>query len=136
MHWSAGRCVSSSTRQINFGQNTERDLLGIGHRLFSRSLLSRCRGCLSLQSESHCRRASRLPRENRRSLSVGLAVLPIRQLFNRFRNNVRAVIIDNTNIRIDECKIYFQKAANHGYLVLLAEPRTSWKRDVDVLAGL
>ena len=52
-----------------------------------------------------------------------------------FRNNVLAVIIDNTNIRMDECKTYFQKAASHGYIVLIVEPRTSWKRDVDILSG-
>lgn len=51
----------------------------------------------------------------------------------RSRNGILAVIIDNTNIRMDECKPYFQKASNHGYVVIIVEPRTSWKRDADVL---
>lgn len=50
------------------------------------------------------------------------------------RNNTLAVIIDNTNIRHDECRTYFQKAARYGYLVIIVEPRTSWKRDADILA--
>lgn len=51
------------------------------------------------------------------------------------RTNVLAVIIDNTNIRMDECKIYFQKASSYGYVVIIVEPRTSWKRDADILNG-
>lgn len=37
---------------------------------------------------------------------------------------------------MDECKPYFQKASNYGYVVIIVEPRTSWKRDADVLISL
>jgi hypothetical protein len=46
------------------------------------------------------------------------------------------VIIDNTNIRMDECKPYFQKASNYGYVVIIVEPRTNWKRDANILMSL
>ncbi|CAF4644527.1 unnamed protein product [Rotaria socialis] len=49
------------------------------------------------------------------------------------KNNVLAVIVDNTNIRTDECKHYFQKASNYGYVVIIVEPRTDWKRDANTL---
>lgn len=49
------------------------------------------------------------------------------------RNKVLAVIIDNTNIRADECRPYFQKATNYGYAVIIVEPRTNWKRDANQL---
>ncbi|CAF2510651.1 unnamed protein product [Rotaria sp. Silwood2] len=49
------------------------------------------------------------------------------------KNNILAVIVDNTNIRVDECKPYFQKATNYGYVVIVVEPRTSWKRDANIL---
>ena len=51
------------------------------------------------------------------------------------RTGVLTVIIDNTNVRLDECRPYFEKANRYGYLILVVEPRTSWKRDVDILAG-
>ena len=51
------------------------------------------------------------------------------------RNNILAVIIDNTNIRMDECRPYFQKASTYGYIVIVIEPRTNWKRDTDILAS-
>ena len=51
------------------------------------------------------------------------------------RNNVLAVIIDNTNIRVDECRPYFQKASAYGYIVIIVEPRTNWKRDANILNG-
>ena len=51
------------------------------------------------------------------------------------RNTTLAVIIDNTNIRADECRPYFQKASQYGYVVIIVEPRTPWKHDVNVLAG-
>ncbi|CAF1278743.1 unnamed protein product, partial [Adineta ricciae] len=49
------------------------------------------------------------------------------------KNNVLAVIIDNTNIRMDECRPYFQKASTYGYIVIIVEPRTNWKRDANIL---
>ncbi|CAF3566125.1 unnamed protein product [Rotaria sordida] len=49
------------------------------------------------------------------------------------KNNILAVIVDNTNIRMDECKPYFQKASNYGYIVIIVEPRTNWKRDANIL---
>ncbi|CAF3350356.1 unnamed protein product [Rotaria sp. Silwood1] len=56
-----------------------------------------------------------------------------RQTEDACKNNVLAVIVDNTNIRMDECKPYFQKASNYGYIVIIVEPRTSWKRDTNIL---
>ena len=70
-----------------------------------------------------------------RSTCVKKAVSLERTRIWRSRTNVLAVIIDNTNIRMDECKIYFQKASNYGYVVIIVEPRTSWKRDADILNG-
>ncbi|CAF1257518.1 unnamed protein product [Adineta steineri] len=49
------------------------------------------------------------------------------------KKNIFAIIIDNTNIRMDECRPYLQKASNYGYIVIVVEPRTNWKRDPNVL---
>ena len=32
-----------------------------------------------------------------------------------------------------ECRPYFQKAFNYGYVVIVVEPRTNWKRDAHTL---
>lgn len=43
------------------------------------------------------------------------------------------IIIDNTNIDWKSCKPYVELAIKYGYDVLLLEPNTPWKNDIDEL---
>ena len=45
------------------------------------------------------------------------------------------IIVDNTNVTFWECKPYLALAGQHNYIVLMVEPRTSWKFDVKTLAA-
>lgn len=46
-------------------------------------------------------------------------------------NEYDVVIIDNTNIVWRDFKEYVVLAVNHGYNIMLAEPQTDWKQNVD-----
>lgn len=49
------------------------------------------------------------------------------------RKSLSPVVIDNTNVLFWEIKPYIEIANQNGYLVILSEPRTEWKFDVNKL---
>jgi len=46
----------------------------------------------------------------------------------------KLVVVDNTNVEYWEMKKYFKLASCHGYRVIIAEPKTSWKLNHRMLA--
>ncbi len=51
-------------------------------------------------------------------------------------NGWSPIIIDNTNIKMWEMNDYVQMAVQHGYLVEIVEPNTSWCKSVDDLVAM
>jgi ABC-type oligopeptide transport system ATPase subunit len=51
------------------------------------------------------------------------------------RNSISPVIIDNTNIKYWEVNKYLSIARSHNYIVILIEPKTAHKFDVEKLAS-
>lgn len=49
-------------------------------------------------------------------------------------NQAPVIVIDNTALMLWEMKFYFDLAKAYGYITVVIEPRTPWKRDVAVLA--
>src|SRR5688572_8363378 len=52
------------------------------------------------------------------------------------KSNRHVIVIDNTNISRWEMLSYFRFASLHNYAVVIVEPKTNWKFDVDRLAIL
>ena len=50
------------------------------------------------------------------------------------KRNCHVIIIDNTNVRHWESKVYLRMARDYNYLVLYIEPQTPWRFDVETLA--
>ena len=46
---------------------------------------------------------------------------------------INLVIVDNTNVKRWEMAPYFRTASQHRYTVIIVEPRTPWKFNVDEL---
>jgi hypothetical protein len=53
-----------------------------------------------------------------------------------FRNSLSPVVIDNTNVTFWEIKPYVQIADKYDYIIIICEPRTPWKFDLDALSGI
>ena len=49
-------------------------------------------------------------------------------------SRLRTIVIDNTNVMYWEMKPYIQMANQEGYIVILVEPKTPWRLNVEILA--
>ncbi len=50
-------------------------------------------------------------------------------------DSVNLVLIDNTNVTFWEIKPYIYIANKYDYIIIICEPRTPWKFDVNALSG-
>ncbi|XP_022216943.2 NEDD4-binding protein 2 [Drosophila obscura] len=78
--------------------------------------------------------------KSRRGYEFNPAVLPTAHEWNKDRVRQKAalgwspIIVDNTNIMVWEMQPYVQIAVQHGYVLELLEPQTSWSKSASKLA--